>query len=474
MVQVVQPSVRRPRFADFCLPRFDRAGRRGLRLLALQHDQFRRIDASTATRGSCNGRECRNAGCTNLSDGPRHRAGLRTRSRSTPRSTASCNRSTSSKARWCSRATCWRRSIRASIRPRWIRRRPRKRRTKRNSSAPRRISSASDPGCEAPPRRSRISTSQIAWWPSSRRTIEADQAAIESAQTQLDYTTITAPTDGRMGIRQVDPGNIMHANDTTTDRGAHPDQADRGHLHPAGKKSRRRAERDGARPGAGPRLRPGRQAAARDRHADADRQSDRSDHQHDQAEGHFSERRRSPVAGRVRACASADRYAQRARSPFHPRRCSAGRRACTPGASPPDGTAQPQSVEPPHRKATSRSSTSGVAAGDRVVVERPIPAAGGAHAGRGQTAREPPGEARREHLRTLHSPADRHLAADGGVRRSSAWWRFRFCRSRRCRKSTSRPSRCRRTCRRQPRHHGVRPSPPRSSGNSARSPASRR
>jgi multidrug efflux system membrane fusion protein len=48
-----------------------------------------------------------------------------------------------------------------------------------------------------------------------KATIEADQAAIESAQTQLDYTTIKAPTDGRMGIRQIDPGNIVHAADTT-------------------------------------------------------------------------------------------------------------------------------------------------------------------------------------------------------------------------------------------------------------------
>ena len=43
--------------------------------------------------------------------------------------------------------------------------------------------------------------------------IEADTAAIESAQTQLDYTTITAPIDGRIGVRLVDPGNIVHAND---------------------------------------------------------------------------------------------------------------------------------------------------------------------------------------------------------------------------------------------------------------------
>jgi multidrug efflux system membrane fusion protein len=47
-----------------------------------------------------------------------------------------------------------------------------------------------------------------------KATIDADQAAIESAQTQLSYTTITAPIDGRVGFRQVDAGNIIHANDT--------------------------------------------------------------------------------------------------------------------------------------------------------------------------------------------------------------------------------------------------------------------
>src|SRR5258705_9864435 len=46
-----------------------------------------------------------------------------------------------------------------------------------------------------------------------KASIEADVAAIESAQTQLSYTTITAPIDGRVGFRQVDAGNIIHAND---------------------------------------------------------------------------------------------------------------------------------------------------------------------------------------------------------------------------------------------------------------------
>ena len=40
-------------------------------------------------------------------------------------------------------------------------------------------------------------------------TVQADQAAIESAQTQFSYTQITAPFDGRCGIRQVDQGNYV-------------------------------------------------------------------------------------------------------------------------------------------------------------------------------------------------------------------------------------------------------------------------
>ncbi len=41
--------------------------------------------------------------------------------------------------------------------------------------------------------------------------VQADQAAIENSRTTLNYTTITAPLDGRTGVRQVDEGNIVHA-----------------------------------------------------------------------------------------------------------------------------------------------------------------------------------------------------------------------------------------------------------------------
>jgi multidrug efflux system membrane fusion protein len=39
--------------------------------------------------------------------------------------------------------------------------------------------------------------------------IDVDQALIDNARTQLDYTRITSPIDGRTGIRLVDPGNIV-------------------------------------------------------------------------------------------------------------------------------------------------------------------------------------------------------------------------------------------------------------------------
>jgi membrane fusion protein, multidrug efflux system len=47
----------------------------------------------------------------------------------------------------------------------------------------------------------------------TKAAIAADVATIETAQTNLDYTDIIAPTDGRMGVRMVDPGNIVHASD---------------------------------------------------------------------------------------------------------------------------------------------------------------------------------------------------------------------------------------------------------------------
>lgn len=46
-------------------------------------------------------------------------------------------------------------------------------------------------------------------------TIDADKAAIQAARVNLEYTRITSPIDGVVGLRQVDAGNIVHASDTT-------------------------------------------------------------------------------------------------------------------------------------------------------------------------------------------------------------------------------------------------------------------
>ena len=45
--------------------------------------------------------------------------------------------------------------------------------------------------------------------------IKGDQASISNAQTQLQYTSITSPIQGRTGIRRVDVGNNVHATDTS-------------------------------------------------------------------------------------------------------------------------------------------------------------------------------------------------------------------------------------------------------------------
>lgn len=44
-------------------------------------------------------------------------------------------------------------------------------------------------------------------------TVRNDQAQIENAKLQLSYCHITSPIDGRIGLRLVDPGNIVHASD---------------------------------------------------------------------------------------------------------------------------------------------------------------------------------------------------------------------------------------------------------------------
>ncbi len=44
-------------------------------------------------------------------------------------------------------------------------------------------------------------------------TVRADQANVDNAKLNLSYTKITSPINGKVGLRQVDVGNVVHAND---------------------------------------------------------------------------------------------------------------------------------------------------------------------------------------------------------------------------------------------------------------------
>ena len=44
-------------------------------------------------------------------------------------------------------------------------------------------------------------------------TVKVDQAQVDNARLQLGYTKVTAPISGRLGLRQVDPGNIIRSSD---------------------------------------------------------------------------------------------------------------------------------------------------------------------------------------------------------------------------------------------------------------------
>jgi RND family efflux transporter MFP subunit len=46
-----------------------------------------------------------------------------------------------------------------------------------------------------------------------KATVDSDRAAIETAVVQRSYTSIVSPISGRIGMRRVDPGNLVQAND---------------------------------------------------------------------------------------------------------------------------------------------------------------------------------------------------------------------------------------------------------------------
>ncbi|MGA2549448.1 MAG: efflux RND transporter periplasmic adaptor subunit, partial [Burkholderiaceae bacterium] len=56
---------------------------------------------------------------------------------------------------------------------------------------------------------------QVATVAQLKATVGVDKAQVANARVQLNYTSIHSPIPGVVGIRLVDPGNIVHATDTT-------------------------------------------------------------------------------------------------------------------------------------------------------------------------------------------------------------------------------------------------------------------
>jgi multidrug efflux system membrane fusion protein len=56
---------------------------------------------------------------------------------------------------------------------------------------------------------------QVATVHQDEGTVKLDEGNLDAAKVNVDYTQITSPIDGRVGLRTVDPGNIVPANGTT-------------------------------------------------------------------------------------------------------------------------------------------------------------------------------------------------------------------------------------------------------------------
>ena len=121
----------------------------------------------------------------------------------------------SRKARTSRKARCWPASIRPPIRRNSIRRWPRRRRIEALLANARMdlerytrlAASNSITKQQADTQRSTVAQLEAQ--------VRVDQGAVDNARAILAYTTITAPINGRTGIRLVDEGNIVRASDAT-------------------------------------------------------------------------------------------------------------------------------------------------------------------------------------------------------------------------------------------------------------------
>ena len=193
--------------------------------------------------------------------------------------------------------------------------------------------------------------------------VQADQAAIDNARTMLSYTKITAPIDGRTGIRLVDEGNLVQAGDADRHRRDHAGPADRGAVHPAA--AAVAAGQQGVREGPARRSRRSAPTASRRSTAARCRWSTtrwirppaRS------AEGRVPQRGPAALAGPVRQCAAAGRDAEAGRRGADRRGAARARTAPSSMSSTPTSTVAVRAVTVGQQDDTQAVIADGVKAG---------------------------------------------------------------------------------------------------------------
>ena len=69
-------------------------------------------------------------------------------------------------------------------------------------------------------------------------TVKNDQGTVQYDQVQVGFCHITAPIAGRVGLRLVDPGNVVQANGDDCSGGDHSNAADHRNFYDCGRQSR--------------------------------------------------------------------------------------------------------------------------------------------------------------------------------------------------------------------------------------------
>ncbi len=296
-------------------------------------------------------------------------------------------------------------------------------------------------------------TTSRPWWISSTRRCRPTRRRSSRAKLNLDYARITSPIDGVTGVRLVDPGNLVHAADTTgivvvtqLDPIAVlftlPEDDLPAHRRSSAGRTPLTVEafsRDGGQ-------------AARRRASSA-----LIDNQINQAtatirlKAHLRRTRSTALWPNQFVKARLLLTTRKARSWCRRRSSSAARRDVRVRRQRGSDRRRCGTIEvESHRRATSRSSRAGFTSGEQVVVDgqnqlrpgaegasrqaRTPPTAAAASARRPEraaasSARPRPAAERREHLRAVHPAAGRDDAADGRLCCSRASSRSRSCRS---------------------------------------------